>query len=192
MPSKKDKGTAIARKNNMYKLVAIGIIAAIVSIVGVTAYNYYLHQETKQSRIAAFGPITETEHKHAIFKLFINGSEPVNFSLPKHQLTNPYIHFENNIGTIIHRHAANVDIGYLFESMGMKFSRDCFVLDDGRSFCNDGSNTLKFYVNGEPNDQYDRYVIQEGDRVLISYGPEDDPDLERQLRVLDELAGIVR
>ncbi len=186
---KKGKGAEIARKGSMYKLIAVGIIAAIIGIVSVAAYNYYLHQEVKNARTAAFGPIIEAEHKHAVFRLFINGEEPVNFALQKYQLTNPYIHFENNVGFIIHRHAANVDIGYLFETMNMKFTKDCFVLDDKRSFCNNDNNTLKFYVNGMPNDMYDRYVIQDGDAILISYGPKNDPDLERQLASVNALKG---
>ncbi len=190
MHRKGSKGSEIASKSIKYKLIAIGVIVAIVSIVSVAAYNYYMHQQVKNARTASFGPISELEHKHAVFKLFINGEEPVNFALPKYQLRSPYIHFENNVGTIIHRHAANVDIGYLFESMNMSFTKDCFILDDKRSFCNDENNTLKFYVNGVPNESYDKYVIQDGDRILISYGPRDDPDLNRQLQLVDALAGI--
>ncbi|MCS6767513.1 MAG: hypothetical protein RMJ59_01245 [Candidatus Nitrosocaldus sp.] len=187
---KEKKAAEIARKKSMYKFIAIAAIAAIVGIAAAVSYAYYLHTEAERSRTAAFGPVDEKEHVHAVFKLYIHGKEPVDFAQRKYQLRSPYIHFENNNGFIIHRHAANVDIGYLFESMKMKFSRDCFTLDDGRSYCNDGTNTLKFYVNGMPNDQYNRYVIQDGDRILITYGSESEEQIREQLKAVDRLAGI--
>ncbi|MFN4336265.1 MAG: hypothetical protein ACK4FV_01610 [Candidatus Nitrosocaldus sp.] len=187
---RKDKAAEIAKRKSMYKFIAIGVIAAIVGIVAAVSYAYYMHTEAGKSRTAAFGPIDEREHVHAVFKLYIHGKEPVDFSHRKYQLRTPYIHFENNNGTIIHRHAANVDLGYLFESMKMKFTRDCFTLDNGVSYCNDGTNTLKFYVNGVLNDQYDKYVIRDGDRILITYGSEDEEQIREQLKSVDRLAGI--
>lgn len=186
----KDKAAEITRRKSMYKFVAIAVIAAIVGIAAVVSYAYYMRTEAERSRITAFGPIDEREHVHAVFKLYIHGKEPVDFSQRKYQLRTPYIHFENNNGYIIHRHAANVDLGYLFESMKMKFTKDCFVLDDGKSYCNDGTNTLKFYVNGVLNDQYDKYVIRDGDRILITYGSEDEEHIREQLNSVDRLAGI--
>ncbi|MEM2919381.1 MAG: hypothetical protein QXW14_03845 [Candidatus Nitrosocaldus sp.] len=187
----RDKAAEITRRRNMYKFIAIGVIAAIVGIAAVVSYAYYMRTEAERSRTAAFGPINAPgEHVHAVFKLYINGKEPIDFSKSKYQLRTPYIHFENNNGTVIHRHAANVDLGYLFESMKMKFTKDCFVLDDGKSYCNDGTNTLKFYVNGVLNDQYDKYVIKDGDRILITYGSEDEEQIREQLRAVDSLAGI--
>ncbi len=187
---KKDKAAEIARKKSMYKFIAIGVIAALIGIVAALSYAYYMHTEAGKSRTAAFGPIDEREHVHAVFKLYIHGKEPVDFSQAKYQLRTPYIHFENNNGFIIHRHAANVDIGYLFESMKMKFTKDCFTLDNGVSYCNDGKNTLKFYVNGVLNDKYDKYIIQDGDRILITYGSEDEEQIREQLKAVDRLAGI--
>ncbi len=32
--------------------------------------------------------------------------------------------------------------------------------------------TLKFIVNGVKNDSYDKYVLNQGDRIALSYGNE--------------------
>jgi hypothetical protein len=40
------------------------------------------------------------------------------------------------------------------------------------------------------NDQYDKYVIRDGDRILITYGSEDEEQIREQLSSVDRLAGI--
>ncbi|MEM0030645.1 MAG: hypothetical protein QXN32_06990, partial [Candidatus Nitrosocaldus sp.] len=70
----RDKAAEITRRRNMYKFIAIGVIAAIVGIAAVVSYAYYMHTEAERSRTAAFGPINAPgEHVHAVFKLYING-----------------------------------------------------------------------------------------------------------------------
>ncbi|MBH05529.1 MAG: hypothetical protein CMJ20_04330, partial [Phycisphaeraceae bacterium] len=42
----------------------------------------------------------------------------------------------------------------------------------------DGQNTIRMYVNGVLNDQYENYVLQEGDDIVIAYGIDTYHDLE--------------
>ncbi|HEV2193853.1 MAG TPA: YncE family protein [Nitrosopumilaceae archaeon] len=127
----------------------------------------------------------DSTHEHAALKVFING-KAIDFSQPKYQLKSRYIHFENGDGTTVHRHAKGVDLGLLFETIGIKFTSDCFIMDDGTKYCNDSKHALKFFVNGAQNNMYNKYVIKSGDRILISY-PSNGPDEIKQLNIVKNL-----
>jgi hypothetical protein len=98
------------------------------------------------------------------------------------------VHFENGDGDAIHKHATGVDIGFLFETLGMKFLSECITMDDGTEYCNDSNHTLKFFVNGVRNDMYNNYVLNDGDRILLSYGSETQEQIDEQLRAVEILS----
>ena len=56
--------------------------------------------------LSEFGELG-SEHAHAQIFVIISGYT-VDFSDPQYQLTSEYIHFENNEGSLIHRHATGV------------------------------------------------------------------------------------
>ena len=176
----KDRAAKIGRKRKKGQLIAIGVIAAIAIGVGFGIYNYTQHPP----RTTGFGA-AGSAHEHAAFKLFINNEETVNFGQSQYQVKSNYIHFEDNNGAIIHRHATGVDLGFLFESFKMKFDSQCITLGNGTSYCNEGDKTLKLFVNGASNDMYGKYVLKNGDKILLTYGNETQEQIEGQLRTLD-------
>lgn len=109
-----------------------------------------------------------SEHENAQIFVVISGYT-VDFSGLQYQLTSEYIHFENNEGSVIHRHATGVTLGFFFETMGIQLSKNCFSFDEG-SYCTNSEHTLEFYVNAVKLDKLDSYVVQQGDRIVISYG----------------------
>lgn len=119
-------------------------------------------------------------HEHAKFAVYLNG-DPVDFSLRKYQVKDRFIHVEGGDGTTLHKHVAGMNLGDFFSSLGMKFTRDCFILDNGESYCNGDDKTLKFYVNGEQNSMFDNYEPMDGDKILISYGSESEDQIIQQL-----------
>lgn len=108
-------------------------------------------------------------HTHADFKVYLNGKQ-VDFAKQQYMVKVPYVHIESMDGDVIHFHATGVTIGEFFRTLGMKFDNKCFVKDK-KSSCTDDKNTLKFYVDGEPNDLYGDYLTSDMDQLLISYGP---------------------
>jgi hypothetical protein len=170
---------AIGKKKRKNQLILIGIIAAVVIAAGVGLYGYAQNPPST----AKFGPVGSA-HEHAAMKLFVNNVEPVDFSQSQFQVKHRLIHFEDNNAVIIHRHATNIHLGFFFETLGMKFNSQCITLPNGTSYCNEGDKTLKFYVNGVRNDMYDKYVPEDGDLILISYGSETEDQIKQQLNTL--------
>jgi hypothetical protein len=61
-------------------------------------------------------------------------------------------------------------------------------MDNGENYCNDGNNTLKFYVNGVRSNMFDKYEMKDGDRILLSYGSETQEGIDKQLKALEDLS----
>ncbi len=132
-------------------------------------------------------------HRHADFKVYLN-DQPINFTQEKymsfanHTLSN-FIHLHDMDGDVIHLHASGVKLKAFFSSLGMNFTKTCFTIDSEststndanaskqqdvlqkKDYCNDQANSLKFFVNGRQNSEFQDYEIQDLDKILISYGP---------------------
>jgi hypothetical protein len=170
------------KKRTRGQYIGIGIIAAVAIAIGVAAFAYI----QSPPETAQFGAVGST-HIHAVMLVMINGKQAIDFSEPKYQIQSEHIHFESRDGYTVHMHATNVNLGFLFKTLGIEFNNECLTLDNGTSYCNDQTNTLKFYVNGEENNAYDKYVFEDGDRILISYGPEDPEKINRELDILESI-----
>jgi len=168
------------RKTN---LITLGVVAVIVLIVG---YSVYVFLNTDQSAVPGgpenAGPLG-SDHAHAgiLVKIF---DDIFDFDGAAYQIKSAWIHFEGNDGTTIHKHATGVTIGYLFDTLGLGLDDQCFVFKDGKSFCATEDYSLKFFINDEPVDDIRDHEITEDDKILISYGA-DEEELESQLLELE-------
>ena len=135
--------------------------------------------------LSGIGQLAST-HIHADIKVYI-GSQSIDFSQKKYQLATSFIHFEEGIGNVVHVHATGMTMGHLFKSLKSGLSNNCVVLE-GQSYCNDNEKKLKFYVNGKPNNEFSNHVIHDLDKVLVSYGNENDADIQNQLSSITNLA----
>ncbi len=132
--------------------------------------------------------------EHADILVMING-QALDFSASKYQSTNekmrdPYVQLRDGKGTLIRLGRAHVTLGDYFKTVGMLFESRCLKLDTGTTYCNDSANSLKLFVNGIQNDQFDAYTIQDLDRILISYGPNEDATIEVQKQSITDEACI--
>ena len=76
-------------------------------------------------------------------------------------------------------------LNYLFESLGIGIDEDCYIFGDGRQFCTNEDYSLKYFINGDSVNSINDYVVQNDDRILISYGSETEEQIIAQLNELD-------
>ena len=168
------------RKTN---LITLGVVAVIVLIVG---YSVYVFLNTDQSTVPGgpenAGPLG-SDHAHGGILVKIFG-DTFAFNGVAYQIKSSFIHFEGNDGTTIHKHATGVTLGFLFDSLGLGLDDQCFVFKDGKSFCTTEDYSLKFFINDEPVDDIRDHEVTEDDKILISYGA-DEEELESQLLELE-------
>lgn len=99
----------------------------------------------------------------------------------QYQLRSRHVHFENRDGNVVHKHATGLTAGFFLNSLGIEFDSSCLTLDTKEEFCNIGDKTLKLYVNGQMNFEYEDYEMKDLDKILISYGDESEQDIQKQL-----------
>ncbi|HJT46942.1 MAG TPA: hypothetical protein VJ729_02080 [Nitrososphaeraceae archaeon] len=128
--------------------------------------------------------VANANHAHAALMVFVNG-KPLDFSSPKYQNLDLLMHFENNSGFILHKHARFAWLGPFFESLNMTFAQNCLTLDNDSSYCSNFNNQISFWVNGKLNDKFEHYSPNDRDRILITYGNK--KDIQNQLHRLNSI-----
>ena len=69
--------------------------------------------------------------------------------------------------------------------MNIGLDENCFTFPDGREFCTNEDYSLKYFINHRQVNDIRDYVVMEEDRILISYGNDDNIVIEQQLAELD-------
>ncbi len=139
-------------------------------------------------------PLLGDVHKHVDFKVYLNG-QAHNFSQSQYMssenktLSN-FVHLHDMDGEVIHQHIAGVTLSEFFNSLKIKFNSTCLVLDTNESFCNNGENSLKFFVNGVANSAFGSYEFNDLDHILITYGNDNESVITEQLNSVSDKACI--
>ena len=184
---REEKRESFAAKRSKQKiknmLIAGGIFAVVAVIVGISVYNFTNLTASAPGAPPGSGTLGD-EHEHASMLVRIFGDK-FDFSLPAYQIKNSWIHFEGQDGTTIHRHSSGVTLGYLFETLGIAIDENCYIFPDGREFCTSDEFSIKYFINHQPVESINDYVLKEGDRILISYDDENQEKIDAQLSELD-------
>ena len=184
---REEKRESFAAKRSKQKiknmLIAGGIFAVVAVIVGISVYNFTNLTASAPGAPPGSGTLGD-EHEHASMLVRIFGDK-FDFSLPAYQIKNSWIHFEGQDGTTVHRHSSGVTLGYLFETLGIAIDENCYIFPDGREFCTSDEFSIKYFINHQPVESINDYVLKEGDRILISYDDENQEKIDAQLSELD-------
>ena len=180
---REDYAAKISKNKRKTTLMAAGILAMIALIVGYAGFVFVTSDTNAPGAPPGAGKLGD-EHEHASVLVRIFGDR-FDFSVPSYQIKSSWIHFEESDGTTIHRHSSGVTLGYLFDSLNIGLDKNCYIFPDGRQFCSNEDYSLKYYINHELVKDIRDHVIEEGDRILITYGNETPEQIEEQLMKLD-------
>ncbi|MGZ5509208.1 MAG: hypothetical protein ACXWFC_01870 [Nitrososphaeraceae archaeon] len=171
------------KRSKNFKTVILPIIAAIVIIAVISMYV----SSQNTISVAGFGPLGSA-HEHAAFLVKVNGQN-IDFSQPQYQVQSDYIHVENGDGSTLHRHATNVTFADFLKSvkMDIDMKNNCLIFTNGTEYCDDNNNKLRTFINGNSTKSISDYVLNNNDRLLVTYGNETD---EQSAKALDELNNI--
>jgi protein-disulfide isomerase len=136
----------------------------------------------------------EVYHAHFDLKVILNG-KAVDFSLAKYQSKkdhelNEGIHMHDGNGEVVHLHRKDMKLNDFFNSIKIALNNECFTLDTGSRYCDGNGKTLKMFVNGKENKDFENYVPQDLDRILISFGSETGSVLQKQIDSVSDKACI--
>ncbi len=138
-------------------------------------------------------PVLGTAHTHADLNIYING-ERLMLAKPENYMKSSFLHLDNNqnlddANSVLHMHAKNIPLWVFFRSLSMNLAKDSLTLADGQILKNENGNTLKFYLDGKRVDDLSDYIFQPLDKLLISYGPENDIiNVSQQIKTMTDFA----
>lgn len=93
-------------------------------------------------------------HEHADLEVYLNSSEPYDFSPERYQLAADEIHLEEGDadadGATIHMHAEELTLADFFASIGWEVDEDAIRTDEGEVYAADANHTLTVTKDGEP------------------------------------------
>ena|SRR3989338_6281400 len=138
--------------------------------------------------------ILGTQHIHADFRVYVNGKS-LNFADDRYYMKSSFMHLDNqqnkdDAGGVLHMHATGVPLWIFFNSIGIYFNKDCITLENSEKLCNEEYKILKFYVNGKQNNEFENYVFNDLDKILINYGDESEEEIRNQLASITDFAKI--
>ena len=173
-----------------YKAIGIGVLAGIIAVLAILSYNFYIlsTQVVPQGVPPGAGPLGNVNIQAGILTMIYG--QQFDYSSTVYQVKNAYIDFEKENGETIHMHAANVTLGFLYNSLNIGLTDNCFTFPDKRAFCTDDKYSLKFFINHHQVQDIGNYVIKQNDRILISYGNENSTQIDAQLAKLDSFTLI--
>ena len=180
-------------------LIFIVIIAiSILLIIFLARYSYLADKNYKNSLmyISALEQLTSigrlgSAHVHSDIKVYVNGEE-IRVYQQKNFEKNKFTHMHpgKDEEDVIHVHATGITLKQFFNTLNIKLSRNCIIFEDGNEFCNDRSETLKYYVNGKINDETPDNEVKDLDKILITYGDESQTEIQKQLASIGNNACI--
>ena len=180
---REDYAAKISKSKRKSNLMAAGILTLIALIVGYSGYVFVTMDADVPGAPPGAGKLGgEHEHASLLVRIF---NDKFDFAVPSYQIKSSWIHFEESDGTTIHRHASGVTLGYLFDSLNIGIDSKCYAFPDGRQFCTNEDYSIKYYLNHQLVDGINDYVIQDDDRILITFGNETPEQIEEQLIELD-------
>ncbi|MBI3026989.1 hypothetical protein HYY70_02655 [Candidatus Woesearchaeota archaeon] len=146
--------------------------------------------------------ILGSQHIHADWKIYIDG-KALDFSDKSHMErmrnnmpVSSFIHVDSGApapektGDVLHMHASGVPLWIFFKSVEMNFNKDCITLENKEKFCNDENRELKFFINGKESNEFENYVFNDLDKILISYGDESEEEVKNQLKSITDFAEL--
>lgn len=182
-----NRGSYFARgrkKRKQYLKIIVPVIAGIVGIAIVLAILF-----PGDNAAARYGDLGSA-HEHAALLISLNGTD-VDLAQQKYMVRSNYIHVESYNGTLdgttLHKHSSNVPIGEFLKSIRMDISNGCFVTDNNQRYCDTDEYKLKSYVNGNETNDIMNYVLNDDDRILITYGNQNSSELDREFQKLNNL-----
>lgn len=157
--------------------IVFGLVLLGIFINGLTSNQKTVSVQPDQLQITPTLPFASYE---AQFAIYTNGTRRI-FSESKYHNQSEDIFLEAENPNIIQIKKPNLTWNDLFTTLPMNLSKDCLITGTKQTFCTNETSTLKFYINGIRNDNALNEEINNGDKLLVSYGPESDPNISQQL-----------
>lgn len=139
-----------------------------------------VQQQTQQQEVPtlAHAPVVD---KRAAFAIYTRGTFRIFTAAMYHNLS-PDVYIEARNPNIIQVKKAGVTWNDFFKTLPFSLTKNCLTTGTKETFCTNGTETLMFYLNGEENEVALDQIIEEGDKLLVTYGNKNPNEIQKQLQ----------
>lgn len=91
---------------------------------------------------------------------------------------------------IVYVTQAGITWGMFFQTLPMSVSPECLITGTKETFCTGSQGALRFFINGEEDNDALERAIAANDRLLISYGLSSELELSHQIQAVPNPAAL--
>ncbi|MCX6782913.1 MAG: hypothetical protein NTZ20_02880 [Candidatus Levybacteria bacterium] len=170
----------------MNKVIGTGVIITLISLFGfIFLSNKQTAPESPSPKNnpsmatseSSATPITDIK---ASFAIFTNGTFRVFTASMYHNLSKD-AYIESSNPNIVHVKKARTTWNDFFSTLPFKLTSECLTTGTKETFCTGNRGTLKFYINGEQSNNALSQEINEGDKLLVTFGNESEAQIKKQI-----------
>lgn len=169
---------SIAKMNRYLIILSVFALLGIIAFYLTRGNNAPIESIPNQLPTPSGNPIQQKVNLQASFAIFTNGTFRI-FTDPKYHNRSEDVYITADNPNVITVKKKGITWGDFFKTLPtpMKVTKDCLYTGTGQTLCNSDNQTLKFYINGEKDGNALEKEIKENDKLLISFGSKDDPQL---------------
>lgn len=158
----------------------------MINSIKLSDSNIPLEGYSISSKYGEFG----SAHEHGALLIKLNDTT-LNLAQQPYMIRSDYIYIGAYAGkldgTTLHKYSTKVPMSEFFKSIKMDIANSCFITDINERYCDNDDYKLRFYVNGNETKDILKYVMQDNDRILITYGKHNSTEISNELKELNEL-----
>lgn len=163
------------------------IILVVLFLLIISAIIYFLSsQKTRQNKSFMQKFIPKKVNYKAGFAIFTNSTFRL-FTAPMYHNLSSSVFITADNPNIVNVKKEGVTWDDFFKTLPFKLTTDCLITGTKETFCTGDNGGLKFYLNGSRVDDLLKRAIQKADRALITFGNEDEEQIQTQLQQVPEI-----
>lgn len=165
------------------------IIVSLILLFGIFGY-FFLNQQTNKNTPSQkentskqnldITPQSQVVEKQASFTIFTNGTFRIFTASMYHNLSED-VYIEASNPNIVKVKKAGITWNNFFSTLPFKLTHDCLTTGTKETFCTGSDGALKFYLNGESSKNALDQEINNGDKLLVTFGEESEDEIKQQL-----------
>ncbi len=167
----------------------IGVVIIVLTLGCFLLFNQEKPEEFQGTTIQPSTTALPTTEKveatpyKASFAIFTHGTFRVFTGAMYHnQSKDVFIQADNpNIVTV---RKSDTTWSDFFKTLPFKLTKECLITGTGESFCANSNDKLRFYLNTIENPAALDKQINNGDQLLVTYGNENNQQIQNQLQKL--------
>lgn len=123
----------------------------------------------------------EPQHIHVDWKIYVN-NQLIDYYKEQYLEKNRIVHMHpgKNNEWVTHVHNKGITLRHFLTTLGIKANQKCITINE-TSYCEDNNKRLRYYVNGKINALAPDYLIEDLDKILITYGNQSEAQIKSQL-----------